>query len=81
MTTQTVDFSEIKQILVDHFEIDDADIQPDANLYEDLGLDSIDAVDLVIKLQEVTGKKIKPEQFRDVRTVDDVTRAMEKLLA
>jgi acyl carrier protein len=81
MTTQRVDFDEIKGILIDHFEIDEADVQPDANLYEDLGLDSIDAVDLVIKLQELTGKKIKPEQFKDVRTVDDVKVAMEKLLA
>ncbi|MDQ2069994.1 acyl carrier protein [Natronospira bacteriovora] len=80
MATQ-VDFDEIKQILIDHFEIDEADVQPDANLYEDLGLDSIDAVDLVIKLQEMTGKKIKPEQFKDVRTVEDVKHAMEKLLA
>lgn len=81
MTTQAVDFDEIKRILIDHFEIDETDVKPDANLYEDLGLDSIDAVDLVIKLQELTGQKIKPEQFKDVRTVDDVKGAMEKLLA
>ena len=81
MGAAKVDFDEIKRILIDHFEIDEDDIRPDAHLYEDLELDSIDAVDLVIKLQEVTGQKIKPEQFKDVRTVDDVTRAMEKLLA
>ncbi len=81
MATQLPKFDEIKDILVDYFEIDDEDIRPDAHLYEDLGLDSIDAVDLVIKLQEITGRKIRPEQFRDVRTVDDVVTAMEKLLA
>jgi len=81
MESATVDFDEIKRILTDHFEIDENDIRPDAHLYEDLELDSIDAVDLVIKLQEITGQKIKPEQFKDVRTVDDVIRAMEKLLA
>jgi len=81
MASAKVDFDEIKRILIDHFEIDEQDIQPEAHLYEDLELDSIDAVDLVIKLQEITGQKIKPEQFKDVRTVDDVSRAMEKLLA
>lgn len=44
-------------ILVDEFEIEAEAITPEANLYEELDLDSIDAVDLVIKLQQLTGKK------------------------
>lgn len=80
MTTSTVNFDEIKRILIDHFEIDEADVTPEANLYEDLDLDSIDAVDLVIKLQEITGKRFKPDEFKDVRTVNDVIAAVERLL-
>ncbi|BAJ04064.1 acyl carrier protein [Shewanella violacea] len=70
----------LTRILVDEFEIDEADISLSASLYEELDLDSIDAVDLVIKLQQMTGKKIKPEEFKAVRTVDDVVSAIEGLV-
>jgi acyl carrier protein len=49
-------------------------------LYEDLDLDSIDAVDLVVKLRAITGKKIDPEAFKKVRTVEDVVIEVEKLV-
>ncbi|ARD20678.1 MULTISPECIES: acyl carrier protein [Shewanella] len=70
----------LTQILVDDFEIEAEDITLDASLYEALDLDSIDAVDLVIKLQQMTGKKIQPEQFKTVRTVEDVVNAIEGLM-
>ncbi|MCS6175626.1 acyl carrier protein [Shewanella baltica] len=67
-------------ILVDEFEIEAEAITPGANLYEELDLDSIDAVDLVIKLQQLTGKKIQPDEFKSVRTVNDVVNAIEGLV-
>ncbi|PKI08035.1 acyl carrier protein [Shewanella sp. 11B5] len=67
-------------ILIDEFEIEAADITLEASLYEDLDLDSIDAVDLVIKLQQLTGKKIQPEAFKTVRTVNDVVNSIEGLI-
>ena len=73
-------FDQVKDALVELFEIDEADIQPEAHLYQDLDLDSIDAVDLVVHLQNVTGKKIKPEEFKEVRTVDDVVNSVAALL-
>ncbi|MBL4258863.1 acyl carrier protein [Vibrio fluvialis] len=73
-------FDQVKDALVELFEIDADDIQPDAHLYQDLDLDSIDAVDLVVHLQKVTGKKIKPEEFKAVRTVEDVVEAVAELL-
>ncbi len=73
-------FDQIKDALVELFEIDEADIQPEAHLYQDLDLDSIDAVDLVVHLQKVTGKKIKPEEFKAVRTVNDVVVSVTELL-
>ncbi|EGQ8116573.1 acyl carrier protein [Vibrio parahaemolyticus] len=73
-------FEQVKEALVELFEIDADDIQPDAHLYQDLDLDSIDAVDLVVHLQNVTGKKIKPAEFSTVRTVDDVVNAVTELL-
>ncbi|MBF4281732.1 acyl carrier protein [Vibrio anguillarum] len=73
-------FDQVKEALVELFEIDEADIQPDAHLYQDLDLDSIDAVDLVVHLQKVTGKKIKPEEFKAVRTVNDVVESVIELV-
>ncbi len=73
-------FDQVKDALVELFEIDEADIQPEAHLYQDLDLDSIDAVDLVVHLQNVTGKKIKPDEFKAVRTVDDVVESVVELL-
>lgn len=73
-------FEKLKTILVDDFEIAPEKLTLDANLFEDLELDSIDAVDLAVKLQEFTEKKISPENFKQIRTVNDVVLAIEKLL-
>ncbi|KZN48614.1 acyl carrier protein [Pseudoalteromonas luteoviolacea] len=74
-------FKKLSEILVEEFEIEEDSIKSDANLYDELDLDSIDAVDLVVKLREMTGKKIDPEAFKQVRTVNDVIDEMEKLLS
>ncbi|PSV26379.1 acyl carrier protein [Photobacterium sp. GB-56] len=73
-------FDQVKNVLVELFELDADDIQPQTNLYTELDLDSIDAVDLVVHLQNITGKKIKPEEFKTVRTVDDVVDAVIELI-
>ncbi len=62
------------------FEIPQDRITLDAKLYEDLDLDSIDAVDLIVKLSELTGRKIKPDAFKAVRTVRDVVVCVEATL-
>ncbi|HEY1774110.1 MAG TPA: acyl carrier protein [Gammaproteobacteria bacterium] len=74
-------FKALKDTLVEQFDIDPAKITPEARLYEDLDLDSIDAVDMIIKLQEMTGRKVSPEDFKSVRTVADVQQVIEKLLS
>lgn len=66
--------------MVDLFEIEERAISPNANLYEDLDIDSIDAVDLMVKLKEFTGKKIQPDDFKHVRTVNDVVEAVYSML-
>lgn len=76
---------ELSEILGRHleemFDIPREKITHDARLYEDLDLDSIDAVDLVVKLQEVSGKRIRPEAFKSVRTVGDVIECLHAVLA
>jgi len=71
----------LKEIYSSTFEIDTSGITTDTHLFTDLDLDSIDAVDLAIKLQSMTGKRIKPEDFKSVRTVGDVIGAVRILLA
>ncbi|TDV39021.1 acyl carrier protein [Paraburkholderia caballeronis] len=71
----------IREIFQENFDIEPSRVTPDAHLFEELDLDSIDAVDLAIKLQEMTGRRIKPEEFKAVRTVGDVIAAVESLLA
>jgi acyl carrier protein len=63
------------------FEIPPERVTLEARLVEDLDLDSIDVVDLVVKLRELTGRRIKAEDFKHVRTVGDVLDSVEKLLA
>ena len=70
----------IKDILVAEFECDPAALKPETNLFTDLDLDSIDAVDLVVRLQQETQKKVNPEDFRQIRTLADVTKAVSKLV-
>ncbi|API87440.1 acyl carrier protein [Francisella uliginis] len=65
-------FTQLQDILHNLFEIDKDEITLDSKLYEELDLDSIDAVDLIVQLQDLTGRKFKPEEFKSVRTVGDV---------
>lgn len=73
-------FDKLKSILIEEFEIEEDKIQSETNLFEDLELDSIDAVDLAVKLQGFTQKKISPENFKQIRTINDVVLAVEELL-
>ena len=80
MKSQEEIYEKIASVLVELFEVDPAQISPEANLYQDLDIDSIDAVDLVVELKKVTGKKIQPDDFKAVRTVQDIVDAVQALL-
>ncbi|ESH93685.1 acyl carrier protein [Cupriavidus gilardii] len=73
-------FARVAAVLEETFEIDAERIRPDARLYEDLDIDSIDAVDLLVKLKPMLNKPLKPEQFKSVRTVQDVVAALALLI-
>ncbi len=79
MTQQEI-FTQIQQMLASLFEIEPEEIKPESKLFEELELDSIDAIDLVVKLQKTIGKKIMPEDFKNVRTVQDVVDVVYKLV-
>ncbi|MGI0117106.1 acyl carrier protein [Zooshikella sp. RANM57] len=80
MDTKQAIFEHVKAVLIDKFEVPVDDILLEATLYEDLDLDSIDAVDLIITLQDYTKKKIQPESFKQVRTIQDLIDAVQQLL-
>ena len=70
----------VQSILTTEFEIDSADITPEANIYEDLDIDSIDVVDLIVKLRSETGRTIDPENFKQVRTIQDLMEVLERVI-
>ena len=70
----------IKIIMQEMFEIEADEVTLDAHLYEDLDFDSIDAVDMIVKLKEITGKALKPEDFKNARTINDMVEAVYKLI-
>jgi acyl carrier protein len=78
-STQEI-FDQLRRVLQELFEIDPALVTLDAHLYDDLEIDSIDTIDLILRLKEITGRKIQPDQFRNVRTVGDAVTALEALL-
>ena len=65
-------FDEIVRVMGDLFEVDTEGVTRESRLVEDLDLDSIDAVDMIVHLQNMIGKRIKPEAFKSVRPVGDV---------
>lgn len=65
-------FAKIAEILSDSFELDPQKIQPGSTLYDELDLDSIDAIDIFTQLRELTGRRPDPADARKVRTVDEL---------
>ena len=72
-------FTELKKVLIEQFDIEEDIISLDTNLYGELEIDSIDAVDLMVHIKELTGKKIPPDPFREIRTVNDVIETIARL--
>ena len=74
-------YRELVSIMENLFEIDPADVKPESRLFEDLELDSIDAVDMIVQIQKKTGRRFQPEDFKQVKTVQDVVDVLERLLS
>jgi len=80
MNNQEEIYQRIVSVLEELFEIDPQQVSPQSLLYEDLDIDSIDAVDLIVELKKITGKKLQPDDFKSVRSVQDVVDAISRLL-
>ncbi len=75
MTEQEI-YTILSQALENLFEIAPERIKPEADLFADLEIDSIDAIDLIDHIKRETGHKLQAEDFRNVRTVADVVQAV-----
>lgn len=69
-------FAWVVDLLVEMFELDRSGLTLESNLYADLDIDSIDAVDLAVKLKQRTGRALAPEVFKTIRTIGDVVDAL-----
>lgn len=81
MQTREDILAHIREVLAELFEVDPSRVTPEAHLYQDLDIDSIDAVDLIDRIRRYTGKKVSGEDFRSVRTVDDLIHVIERIVA
>ena len=72
-------YTKLTELLSSEFEIDPGAVSPEKRLYDDLDLDSLDAVDLVVSLKDHIEGKIDPALFKDARTVADVVAILRPL--
>ena len=67
--------------LVEELEIEESKIQDQARLKEDLGIDSLEVVDVVVLVEEEFGFKMKPEDFKQIQTLDQFCQFIQEKLA
>ncbi|MCD8307919.1 MAG: acyl carrier protein [Clostridia bacterium] len=72
-------FEEIASILADQLGINQSKITMDSDIIKDLGADSLDVVELMMTLEDNTGKSIPDDKVADLKTVGDVVRLVESL--
>ena len=77
MTREEI-FQTVSRNLVEMFELDPKIVTMESRLEEDLDLDSIDAIDLASKLQEMLGRRLAEDDLRKIRTVADVIDVVER---
>ena len=73
--------AKVKEFLIEDLEIDEEKIQPEARLKEDIGIDSLDFVDIVVIVEKVFGFKIKTEDMAKVKTFNDFCDYIEEKIA
>ena len=80
MHTKESIFEEVRSILCREFEFSQNEVLPTSHLIDDLDLDSIDAIDLAVKLEERVGLDLEEKELRSLRLVQDVVDIVYKHL-
>jgi acyl carrier protein len=78
--TEVQILAELRSMMVELFDIEAERVVPEARLVEDLDLDSIDAIDMVVKLQEMTGRRVAEDELRALSTIGDVVSLVQAYL-
>ena len=78
MTKEEI-FAKLQDVLESEFEVEKSDVTLDSKLFEDLDLDSIDAVDLVVKMKPYMNVNIDPEMFKSAKTIGNVVDVLQPL--
>lgn len=76
--TRTEIEEKVKQFLIDELEVDEDKIAPEALLKDDLGIDSLDFVDIVVIVERLFGFKIVPEEMQGVTTLQQFCDYIER---
>lgn len=71
-------FEEVKAIIVDTLNCEEDNVTLEANIFDDLGADSLDAMELNLALEEKLGKTISDEQMAEIKTVGDIVKILEQ---
>ena len=71
-------FEEVKAIIVDTLNCEEDKVTLEANIFDDLGADSLDAMELNLALEEKLGKTISDEQMTEIKTVGDIVKILEQ---
>jgi acyl carrier protein len=72
-------YQQMINVLAEEFELEEERLVPEATLFDELGLDSLDAVDMIVAMEKAFGFKMRDEEaMRAVRTVDDLFRLLLK---
>lgn len=79
MTRQDIE-AKVKNFLVEDLELDETKIKPEARLKEDIGIDSLDFVDIVVIVEKTFGVKIKPEELTNVKLFSQFCDYLEQKL-
>ena len=72
-------FDEIVKILSDQLGVNASKITLDSKIVDDLGADSLDIVELLMQLEDSTGKTIPDDKVSEIKTVGDLVKVLEKL--
>lgn len=82
MTTVSRDeiLEHVRKAMLELFEIEPSRVTPESKVVDDLDLDSIDAIELAVRMESLTGQRLNPESFREMRTIADVVEIVHRLL-
>jgi len=61
----------LKEVLIEEFEVEEDEIVSGANFFEDLDMDSLDAIDLIVMMDKKLGIDLKAEDAQKIRTIDE----------